>query len=554
MLQIVYSNNIRVTGASMPLRLKITEALTIPNPAYVAAKRQRRPTWGIDQKLRLYVQDGHALVLPRGYSSALRKILADMNLNANCSTDFVEGVPVDFGKWNDDYEIRDYQTAAVAEMMEHNGVVVAPAGSGKTIIGMRYIHKIGHPTLWLTHTTDLMHQTKARAEATLGDVGRIGLLGDGKQDWGDGKLIIATVQTLRANPQLVDALNPIIGVVIIDEAHHFPANQFLDTAAKFKAKRIIGVTATPDRKDRLETYMYLGIGPLLYTVQRTDTQLIKPDVRFIYTKYADDPASHAEGTNVDLGGEDLDYSALLSSLLEDADRIKLIAANISKVLYEGPAIVIAESVRYCFKLEAAVHQFLNENGLAPIRTAVVHGGIQRYGWRVAGSENAAQQLADDYGTEYRFNEKARRWQVKTPQYTDAEFDAWQVTPTQRKQILNAVNNREIDVLFATQLAREGLDIPHLSVGHCVTPKRGDDYKATTGAALEQEIGRIMRLDPKNPEKRAVWYDYVDINVGIFKAQYYSRRRVYKRLGLRVPKKPRNAERDLIADFLGSGIY
>ena len=89
-----------------------------------------------------------------------------------------------------------------------------------------------------------MYQTKARAEATLLGVGRVGILGDSIQNFGDGKLIIATVQTLKANPHLVEKLRDYIGVIVIDEAHHFPSTQFLDTAAQFKAKRFIGLSAT----------------------------------------------------------------------------------------------------------------------------------------------------------------------------------------------------------------------------------------------------------------------------------------------------------------------
>ncbi len=67
--------------------------------------------------------------------------------------------------------------------------------------------------------------------------------------------------------------------------------------------------------------------------------------------------------------------------------------------------------------------------------------------------------------------------------------------------------------------------------------------------LEQEIGRIMRKDPKNPDKKAVWYDYVDASVGVLKGQYYSRRKVYKRLGINLPSKPKNADKDVIDGLL-----
>lgn len=560
MLQVVYSNNIRVTGYSVGFKCSIADDLTIPNPAYEKAKKQRRPTWGIDAKLRLYVTDATgALILPRGYADQLKKHITDYRIPYTESTDYTEGLNVDFGSWNDSYKLRDYQTPLVDSLVKANGVAVAPAGSGKTIMGMKYIHTMGRATLWLTHTTDLMYQTKARAEATLTGVGKVGILGDGKRDYGDGRLIIASVKTLQANPDITEALNAVIGVVVIDEAHHFPAAQFLETAAKFKAKHIIGLTATPDRKDGLQTYMYMGIGPLRHTVQRSslyeDNQLVLPTVNFVYTAFNADPASEVHGNSIDAGGDDLDYVALINTLINNDERATLIANTIVNAVPQGPAIVIAESIRYCFILKQKVDALIDKKyGVdSHIKTAVVHGGLQRYAWRVVSNEATAKQKAEEYGTEYKYSDNVRRWQVKAPQYTDNEFTAWQITAKQRKDILQEVKDGKIHILFATQLAREGLDIPHLCVGHCVTPKKGDTGNEKSGAALEQEIGRIMRPDPKNPDKKAVWYDYVDDKVGIFKQQYYTRRKVYKRLGISVPKK-QSAERDIIDSFLSGRVF
>lgn len=560
MLQIIYTNNIHVTGYTTALKCTIADDLTIPNPAYEKAKKQRRPTWGIPQVLKLYITDNDgALILPRGYTDMLKKHIKDYGVPYEDYEIHTTGYAVDFGAWNNQYVLRDYQQPLVDSLIEHNGVAVAPAGSGKTIMGMKYIHSIGRSTLWLTHTTDLMYQTKARAEATLLGVGKVGILGDGKRDYGDRKLIIVSVKTLQANPDIIDYLNQFIGVVVVDEAHHFPAAQFIDTAAKFTAKRIIGLTATPDRKDGLQTYMYMGIGPLRYTVARAnlyeDNQLILPTLKFVYTDFNADPASDRSGDNVDAGGDDLDYVELLNRLIHDDKRATLVANTIVKAVPQGPAIVIAESIRYCFILRDKVDKLLNEKyGVGhSIRTAVVHGGLQRYTWRVVATEDSAKYYAEKFGTEYRYNQHARRWQVKTPQYTDEEYKAWQVTAKKRKEILRQVSDRHIHILFATQLAREGLDIPHLCVGHCVTPKKGDTGNDNSGAALEQEVGRVMRPDPKAPTKKAVWYDYVDDNVGIFRQQYYTRRKVYKRLGITVPKKPKT-ERDKIDEFLNRQIF
>ena len=547
-----------MSGYPLPLKLAIIDDLTIDNPAYRKAKYQRRPTWGIPQKLQLYTYDNDgSLILPRGYEDQLMERLAGQK-DVETYWDQKVGYDVNFGPWNDAYELRDYQLPLVKALVEKNGIGVAPAGSGKTIMGMRYIYEIGRPTLWLTHTKDLMYQTKQRAEATLKGVGRIGIFGDGIQDEGSCKLTIATVQTLKANPQIIGRLNRYIGVVVIDEAHHFPSTQFLDTAAQFKASRCIGLTATPKRKDELEQYMYMGIGPVRYEVPRTalyeKEQLVLPEVRFVYTGFTYGDEDSADG-NVDAGGENLDYQDILNRLYADDDRLQLIAENIVDAVKYGQSIVLAESVRYCFLLRERVDRLLKDLGYKGCKTAVVHGGLTRYTWKTVYGKKQAEDLVEHvYKTECKYDGKARRWKVKVPQYTEAEFNAWQVTKRPRLQILDDCRSGKINILFATQLAREGLDIPSLSVGHTVTPKRGDTGNSKTGLNLEQEIGRIMRPDPHNPDKRAVWFDYVDASVGVLKAQYYSRRKVYKRLGIKLPSKPKNADKDVIDGLLDSIKY
>ena len=218
-MHVYESNNIRVSGYPLPLKLKIVDDLTIDNPAYLKAKYQRRPTWGIDQKLQLFTYDNDgSLILPRGYADRLYNLIPETTTSVKWDREQVEGEPVDFGPWNENFQIRDYQHPLIDSLLRKNGIGVSPAGSGKTIMGMRYIYEVGRPTLWLTHTRDLVYQTRDRALSTLKGVGRVGILGDGIEDFGDRKLIIATVQTLKAKQRLVEKLKEFIGVVVIDEA------------------------------------------------------------------------------------------------------------------------------------------------------------------------------------------------------------------------------------------------------------------------------------------------------------------------------------------------
>lgn len=539
-MQIIVSNNIRIQNALTPVRAGITNMLRYKNPAVEKAKRQNRNTWGIPQTLELFIYDRGDLVVPRGFLPELLHFIEGSSTKVHWKQ--TKGQKVNFGPWNDSYKLRDYQKPMVEALLKNNGTGVAPAGSGKTLMGLRYILEKSVPAIWITHTVDLLNQTKGNAEKLLKGVGKIGQFGGGKQEWGDGKLIIATVQTLQRNTHLIDAMNEFIGTVVIDEAHHFPSTQFIDTAGLFKARNIIGLTATPERKDGLDMYMHRGIGPIVHQVKRdnlyTEGSLIKPKVEFVFTDFDYEYASDRnEIGSVDAGGDELNYHDLLQHLITDERRQELIAEMIVNNADKGHAIVITESVRYCFELEALVKETLPH-----ARTEVVHGGISRFKWVL--TQPPEHLIIEEE------KQKNGRMRYRVEDYTDKEFEAWQINSKKRQDIMDRASNKEIDILFATQLAREGLDMPHLSVGHMVMPKRGDTGKNKDGGAVEQELGRIMRADPSNPEKQATWFDYVDHKVGVLNSQYYSRRKVYRRLGIPLKNKPRT-ESNEIEDFLAN---
>jgi superfamily II DNA or RNA helicase len=527
------------------------------NPEYTKALERRRSTFGIEKTIKLYTYDNGDLLAPRGFEAELyqviTKVMGENWHDATVTRDQTTGDFVDFGECL--IQPFEDQGPMINALFMNNGVGIAPAGSGKTVIGLKVAHSLGVRTLWLTHTRDLMEQTKQRAETFLKGVGRVGRIGDGIEDLGDGKLIIATVQTLKERPDLIEALNQVVGLVVVDEAHHWPAPLFLEVGRRFKARRLIGLTATPDRKDQLEKLMYTGIGPAVYEIKRDGLyesgRLIKPKVKFIYTDFVDPSMTRDEELeNVDAGGEDLAYHELIRSLINDRPRLELVARNIVENYPGNFSIVLAESVRYLYYIQSAINNYCDIYGIRRPVMAVVHGGITQYAWRVTTKDRA--ELLKANGQEVRFNDTRRVFEVKVELYTDDEIQAWQVTAGQRKTILQRAADRKLEILFATQLAREGLDFSHLSIGHLALPKRGDENKRRDGAGVEQYIGRLQRPDPKNPDKQAIWFDYVDHMLTVFYQQYLTRRKVYKRIGLEVPNKPRTTA-DQISDILG-GIF
>ena len=119
-------------------------------------------------------------------------------------------------------------------------------------------------TLILVHTRTLLEQTRAAVATHLGiDAGQVGA---GREDMRD--VTVATVQSLVRRD--LEAWCPHFGLVILDEAHHCPASTFTDVLQRFSARWRLGLTATPERADRLHPLMYATLGPELARLRPTD--------------------------------------------------------------------------------------------------------------------------------------------------------------------------------------------------------------------------------------------------------------------------------------------
>jgi len=187
-----------------------------------------------------------------------------------------------------DIELRPYQRHPVAEALKRKGgMIVAPPGSGKTVMAMAIIAGAGQPALWLTHTKDLADQARERAVEFLGlDADEIGMIGAGRRQIGK-RLTIGMVQTLAKG--MSDELANRVGLVVLDEAHHAPAATFTEVLNRLPARYRYGLTATPYRRDGLHPIMFYTCGYMIAEVARSDLfhegRIIRPQIRQIHTGF-----------------------------------------------------------------------------------------------------------------------------------------------------------------------------------------------------------------------------------------------------------------------------
>ena len=216
---ITVSNTLTIEKPTAEMQMWCKKKLTIPNPNY--QKKLRMHFWLGDTpaKLSLYEQDGDTLILPFG---TLRTLPDCITNEAYFVSSFADADDVFYGGC--DVPLYDYQSAAVdAVVAQKYGILQSPAGSGKTQMGIALVKRFGKRALWLTHTLDLLNQSKARAELYV-DKKTIGTITEGKVNVGSG-ITFATIQTMCKLdlPQYKDLWD----VIIVDEC--FPAGTQIQT-------------------------------------------------------------------------------------------------------------------------------------------------------------------------------------------------------------------------------------------------------------------------------------------------------------------------------------
>lgn len=235
---------------------RLLDRFTFDNPVYWDARRNRRPCRHLPRRIVLASSDGASVSCPRGALKDVLRMVGGWAGAPEDATAFPGRALIPF-----EGVLRDYQEAAVqAVLRERQGVIQAPTGSGKTVIAMALVARLHTPALIVVHTSVLFEQTAEVARRFLGV--EPGLVGRGREEPRD--VTVAMVQTLMRRD--LAAWRDRFGLVILDEAHHCPAETFKTVVQEFAARYRVGLSATPTRKDRLHPILFDVVGPILHVV------------------------------------------------------------------------------------------------------------------------------------------------------------------------------------------------------------------------------------------------------------------------------------------------
>lgn len=420
-MRLIVSNQLKIVNPSQELIGWCKKNLVLKNQDY--ARKARMNLWlgNTPEKLYLMQWDGDTLVLPYG---CLNTVLGF----GDCEVinDLPTPTEVNFGC---SIPLYDYQHDAMNAMLSaYYGILQSPAGSGKTQIGIALACAIGRKTLWLTHTRDLLIQSKNRAEQYM-DSALTGTITEGRVHIGKG-ITFATVQTM-CNLDL-ERYKDTWDCVIVDECHRVAGTptavtQFSKVLNALAARHKYGLSATVHRADGMIAATYALLGKIAYQVPDEAvadkimqvTVLPRPTKVGLSKEFLD-----TDGTII--------YAKLVNYLVEDFCRNGLIVGDLM--------------------LNSNHYNLILSDRLAHLEYLMNHLPKQL---------RAQAVMVDGKMT-------SKKGKAK------------------REQALADMRAGKKRYLFATySLAKEGLDIPRLDRLYLTTPQK--DY-----AVVAQSIGRIAR--------------------------------------------------------------
>ena len=312
---------------SKSLISKLKSFASFENPQIKILLSLRKPLFNTPKYIKSFDENENHLILPRGLKE---RIVDFFNENA---------VPFSFiDKRNFQkietkkvtFNLRPEQNDAIKEIKKSDfSICVAPPGFGKTLLGAKIFELRACSTLIVVNKNMLLNKWIERFVDYFGyEKKDIGYLGKGHNKL-NGQIDVATMQSLKNDPDVINNYS----FVIVDECHHIPAITFEQIVKNFKGKYLLGLSATPNRKDELQPILYQQLGDISYEYKKKKTHTNK--LKIIRTDFE----SKADN-----------YATIINELCIDESRNNLIIDAI-KANIERKILVLTDRIEHINVLE-----------------------------------------------------------------------------------------------------------------------------------------------------------------------------------------------------------
>lgn len=487
-----FPSNLLVTQADMlyipekslspAAQMEIRRLATFANPEFFRAQSMHQSVFGKPRLIDLSeLRDGR-VAIPRGCKAQLEQLIQEAHVTAHYSDERSTGNPIEMAFKG---TLHPEQQIAADQMLEYeDGIMSAPTGFGKTVIGAYLIAAVGLPALVIVPKTALIAQWKSQLERFLditdtrepvrtpkGRISKkqpplIGQIGGGKTAV-SGLIDVASFQSLsgkdsQTGEPIVKNLVRNYGLIICDECHHAAAPQLELVLKSAPAKYIYGLSATPERSDGLTRALSMLCGPLRYVIDPKAQAIQQGIQRIVRPRFT--------GIRLPAYEPGANFNQILDLLCTHAARNELIVND---------------------AIEAA------SNGRHPLVLTK----------RKKHAEELFGMLKN---------------QGHEPVLLTGEIDA-----KERKTILSSLPRFEHEhrIIVATEsLLGEGFDLSYLDTLLIATPISWD-------GSITQQAGRLHRSH--EGKRRVEIFDYVDLSIPMLARMYQKRLKTYAKLGYEV---------------------
>lgn len=252
---------LRVQDPTPETLARAVKEFTFKNPKLEQTEKYAFDTSGIPKTIELFTYDEDTSILSVPRACGWAEDYED-------ETSYVEQdpLPLKFKARKGQGEAVAAVVHAMANKPERGAILVAPTGSGKTVMGVAAANQMGTSTLILIHKEDLADQWESAINMLTEGKALVGRARAGRWDCGrKHHFVIGMIQSVLSGLKrgtIPDDWASSFGLVLSDEVHVTAAEQWQRVISLFPSRYRMGVTATPKRGDKMEKVFYLHIGPL----------------------------------------------------------------------------------------------------------------------------------------------------------------------------------------------------------------------------------------------------------------------------------------------------
>jgi len=358
-ISIVVANRIYIKTDKVPSILlnQLKQLAAFQNPEFYKRQNMRFSTFATPRIICCAEILDEYLALPRGCLEDVNCLLKEHGVKLNIGDESTSGEKVNF-KFHGSL-VKAQKKSLRKILKKRVGIFVAPPGSGKTVVAINAIASRKTNTLILVHRKPLMEQWRLQLASFLNiDTKEIGRFGSGKNNM-MGNIDIAMIQSMERKGVVDDRIAE-YGFIIVDECHHIGAVSFERVLMQAKAKYVLGLTATPYRRDGHQPVIHMQCGSIVHQIREKDIDK-EIDHYQVYPRITTFKFDYNEGSNI----YDL-WPGLISNIQRNEMIVKDIIASVENGRFP---IILTERKEHIQILEEMLSNHIRH-------LAVVHGGVR----------------------------------------------------------------------------------------------------------------------------------------------------------------------------------